>query len=95
MKKSQYTFQQFYGEIRSGYKTATFKTATVTKQRHHKTATVTKQRQLQNSDYYKTATTAKKNILIYSTTKNIMLFISLIYFDIFNKNKFVIFLQNR
>ncbi len=49
--------------FRSGYKTATYKTATVTKQRHHKTATVTKQRQLQNSDCYKTTTVTKRRLL--------------------------------
>ncbi len=53
--------------FRSGYKTATFKTATVKKQRHHKTATVTKQRQLQNSDCYKTATTTKQQLNCYKT----------------------------
>ena len=52
---------------RSGYKTATnktttvtkprhYKTATTTKPRHYKTATITKPRQLQNRDNYKTAT---------------------------------------
>ena len=62
----------------------------------YKTATVTKQRLLQNSNL----TVIKrwllqKNILIYSTKTLGMLFISLIYFDIYNKNNFVIFLKNR
>ncbi len=40
---------------RSGYKTATFKTATSQNSDYYKTATTTKHRQLQNSDCYKTA----------------------------------------
>ena len=46
--------------IWSGYKTATFKTATSQNSDNYKTATTTKQRQLQNSDCYKTA---KNNML--------------------------------
>ena len=67
----------------SGYKTGTYKTATVTKQRL-----------LQNSDCYKTATTAKKYFDIFNK-KTLCLFISLIYFYIFNKNNFVLFCSSR
>ena len=75
----------------SKYKTATFKTVIVTKQRLlqnsdiYKTATVTKERLLKNSNLTvtKRRLLQKKYILILN--KNIMLIISLIYFDIFKK----------
>ena len=74
----------------------------ITKQRLLQNSEITQQRLLQNSDSYKTATvtkqrllqkatTAKKNILIYSIKTLCQVFISLISFDIFNKNNFYFF----
>ena len=60
---------------------------TVTKQRHHKTATTTKQRLLQNGDYYKMTTVAKKyfykfnknNFVIFYKTEKVDLFNARMY----------------